>query len=84
MLKQRQPRLVFYQMQNACSLTIKLILGSKQEMTKRLNLLRTSSIWDQWLRTWLEGQKGFSLDSLQQNEKSADFKAATINKDQTA
>jgi len=32
---------------------------------------------DQQHRTWLQGQTGFSLDSLQQNKKSVDLKAAT-------
>ena len=38
---------------------------------------------DQWLRAWPQGQKGFSLDTLEHNEKSVDLKAATSNKDQT-
>ena len=38
---------------------------------------------DQWLRTWLQVQKGVSLDSLQQNEKRMDLKATTSHKDQT-
>ena len=38
---------------------------------------------DQWIRTWLQVQKVFSLDRLQQNEKCVDLKAATSHKDQT-
>ena len=71
MLKKHWPRLVLYKMQRrqtTCSLTIMLMLGSKYETPKSLNLLRTSSIWV---------QASAFIDSLQQNKKSVDLKAAT-------
>ena len=81
-IKPRQGRLVEAEKVAELNFADHIALFSDQELLttrRRSNWtcweLQVSGFMDQWLRTWLQDQKGFSLlDSLEQNEKSVDQK----------